>query len=71
MWGIGDNLAMSNNHLLSGFGMAVVVQGVVGLVIDGWNWLARGNNAGRYARLIGQSESAGNHAREEIYAVQQ
>jgi hypothetical protein len=51
MWQIGERTAGSS-PLLTGFGAAILSQGIIGLLIDGWNWGARANDAARLARMM-------------------
>lgn len=50
LWWIGDNAATANT-VASGFGKAIVLQGSIGFLFDGWNWIARSRNADQLSGL--------------------
>ena len=50
LWWIGDNAATANN-VTSGFGKAIVLQGSIGFLFDGWNWIVRSRNADQLSGL--------------------
>ena len=54
LWWIGDS-GTNTNSVVSGFGKAIVSQGSIGFLFDGWNWIARSRNADQLSGMI-QSE---------------